>query len=364
VTERIITLSIFIKDRAMKQLRLSNEEISGLCLGLYMLIHSGIGSGDALALMAEDESKKEYKELLQSMAKDADCGMPLAEVFSRTGAFPQYVCGLLETGERTGRTEEALDSLAKYYEDWLRLERQVRSALLYPAVLLLVMLVVIAVLLVKVLPVFDQVYAQLGSSLTGVAGGLLAFGQALKAAMPVLCLLLGAAVLFLAAFGASAGFRDRVLAVWRRSFGNKGVSEKINMARVAQALAMGIGSGLSMEEALDQAASLVEDVPDASRRCRACASALADGMPLAQALWQNRVLPQAECRLLEAGIKGGAPGSAMAHIASRMLEDSEDALAEKVGLVEPAMIIVTSVLIGLILLSVMLPLMEIMTAIG
>jgi len=348
----------------MKQLRLSNDEISRLCQGLHMLICAGVGVGDGLALLAEDEEKKEYKEMLQSMAKDADCGMPLAEVFSRTGAFPAYVCGLIETGERTGRTEEALDSLAEYYEDRLRLERQVRSALLYPAVLLLVMLAVIVVLLVKVLPVFDQVYAQLGSSLTGVAGGLLALGQAMETAMPVLCLVLGAAVLFLGAFGASGGFREKVLGLWRRRFGNKGVSEKINMARIAQALAMGIGSGLSIEEALCQAASLVEDIPDASRRCRACAGALADGMPLAQALRQNGVLPQAECRLLEAGIKGGAVGGAMSGIASRLLEDSEDALAQKVSMVEPALIIVTSVLIGLILLSVMLPLMEIMAAIG
>ena len=348
----------------MKQLRLSNDEISRLCQGLHMLICAGVGTGDGLALLAEDEEKKEYKEMLQSMAKDADCGMPLAEIFSRTGAFPAYVCGLIETGERTGRTEEALDSLAEYYEDRLRLERQIRSALLYPAVLLLVMLAVIVVLLVKVLPVFDQVYAQLGSSLTGVAGGLLALGQAMDAAMPVLCLVLGAAVLFLGAFGASGSFREKVLGLWRRKFGNKGVSEKINMARIAQALAMGIGSGLSIEEALCQAASLVEDIPDASRRCRACAGALADGMPLAQALRQNGVLPQAECRLLEAGIKGGAVGSAMSSIASRLLEDSEDALAQKVSMVEPALIIVTSVLIGLILLSVMLPLMEIMAAIG
>ena len=348
----------------MNKLRLSNEEISRLCQGLQMLIHAGVGAGDAFALLAEDEEKSEYKDLLLKMARQADCGSPLAEIFSLSGAFPGYVRGLVETGERTGRTEEALVSLAKYYEDRLRLERQVRSALLYPAVLLLIMLVVIGVLLIKVLPVFDQVYGQLGSSLTGVAGGLLALGQTLGKAMPVLCAVLLAAGCGLGAFAVSQKFRDKVLGFWRKRFGNKGVSGKINMARVAQALAMGTGSGLSMEEALNQAASLVSDVPEAAERCRACAGVLESGMPLAQALRQNGVLPQAECRLLEAGMRGGALSSAMDHIADRLLEDSEDALVQKVSMVEPALIIVTSVLIGLILLSVMLPLMEIMAAIG
>lgn len=77
-----------------------------------------------------------------------------------------------------------------------KLNRRIRSALLYPAVMLVLMLVVIGVLLVKVLPIFDDVYMSLGGQLTGIAGGLLTLGRWLDKAMPVLWILLALIVVF------------------------------------------------------------------------------------------------------------------------------------------------------------------------
>lgn len=94
-----------------------------------------------------------------------------------------YVYGLLAVGERSGRTEEALSSLAAYYENRVRLDRRLRFILLYPAILLLIMLAVLVVLLTQVLPVFNDVYANLGSRLSGLAGGLLALDRVLDRAM-------------------------------------------------------------------------------------------------------------------------------------------------------------------------------------
>ena len=344
--------------------RLSYEEISNLCLSLSTLIHAGIGAGDGLSLLAEDEEPSEYKELLLQLADKADCGFSLSAAFRESGAFPGYVCGLLETGERSGEVEESLSSLAKYYEERMHMEKQIQSALLYPAVLLFIMLAVIVVLLSKVLPVFDSVYAQLGSQLTGIAGGLLVFGRLLDRMMPVLCGLLAAAVIFLVLFSGVASFREKILGSWNRKRGHKGVSGKLNHARVAQVLAMGMRSGLPVEEALELAAELVTDVPVIRDHCLKCASQLAEGLALTQTLREHEILPQKECRLLEAGMKGGAGDTAMGEISRRMQEDSEDSLHRAVSQVEPALVLVTSVLIGLILLSVMLPLVDIMSAIG
>lgn len=344
--------------------RLSYEEIRNLCLSLGTLIHAGISAGDGLSLLAADEDQSEYRELLLQLAEKADCGFSLSSVFQESGAFPGYVCGLLEVGERSGEVEETLDALASYYDERLHMEKQIKSALLYPAVLLFIMLAVIVVLLTKVLPVFDSVYAQLGNQLTGIAGGLLAFGQLLDKLMPVLCIVVLAAAVLLVLFSVSNSFREKVLGFWNRKFGHKGISGKLNGSRVAQVLAMGMGSGLPVEEALDLAAELTADVPVLYENCRACAGDLANGMPLTESLRKYGILPQTECRLLEAGQKAGTGDTAMQGIARRMQEDSEDALHSAVGRVEPALVLVTSVLIGMILLSVMLPLVDIMSAIG
>ena len=171
---------------------LSHEEISSLCLELSLLLHAGVGLGDALALLGE-ESDRSNRELLESMARQVDDGDPLSAAMKSAGCFPAYVCGLIEVGETSGRTEEALSALSRYYEDRVRMDRRVKSALLYPAVMLAVMLIVIAVLLVRVLPIFDDVYASLGGRLTGVAAGLLNIGRWLEGAMPVLFAVLAVA---------------------------------------------------------------------------------------------------------------------------------------------------------------------------
>ena len=271
---------------------------------------------------------------------------------------------LVEVGEETGRTEEALAALSRYYERRARLDRQVRSALLYPAVMLVLMLLVIAVLLVRVLPIFDDVYASLGGRLTGVAGGLLALGRGLDAAMPVLWVVLAVAVGFFAAFAGVESFRDRVLALWRRGRGDRGVSRRMNNARLAQAMAMGMASGLPLERSMELAASLMEDVPPARARCEDCRARLEGGASLSAAMGESGLLPAGACRLLEIGQRGGTADAAMDKIARDLSEDGEAALEELVSRVEPSLVLVCSVMVGVILLSVMLPLMHIMSAIG
>ena len=340
---------------------ITNTELSGLTMELYLLLHAGVGVGDALALLEQEET---YKDLLAGMSQQADSGAPLSACLRESGRFPAYFCGLIEVGEGTGRTEEALSALSRYYEQRARLDRQVRSALLYPAVMLVLMLLVIGVLLVKVLPIFNDVYISLGSRLTGVAGGLLALGRWLDSAMPVLWALLAAVVALCAAFALADGFRDKLLGVWRRRQGDRGVSRRINNARLTQALSMGMASGLPLEKALELSASLLSDNPAAQARCRSCCEQLDQGVSLAQAMRASALLPASACRLLELGQRSGSADMAMEKIARDLADDSDAAIEELVSRVEPALVLVCSVLVGLILLSVMLPLMHIMSAIG
>lgn len=343
--------------------QLSHSEIALFCQELALLLHAGVEPGSGLLLLAQDTAEPQLKALLRQITELTDEGLPLAEALKRSGAFPDYVCTLLHVGELTGRTEEALQALSAYYRQQVRLERRLRSALLYPAVLMLVMVAVIVVLLTKVLPVFNDVYGRLGGSLTGMAGGLLAAGRVLNAAMPLLCVLLALVLAFLVLISVSAGFRGKLLAFWRSRQGDKGISRKLHTARFAQALAMGLQSGLSAEEALKLASELLADLPSAPR-CLQCADALASGASLGKSLAEYDLLPPAQCRLLEMGIRSGCGDQVMNQIAEQLAEESDAALEARLGQIEPIMVLSTSILIGIILLSVMLPLLHIMTSMG
>ena len=117
-------------------------------------------------------------------------------------------------------------------------------------------------------------------------------------------------------------------------------------------------------EAVELGATLLKDAPAAVRRCEECRKLLEEGESLSKALGETGLLPASACRLLTLGIRGGSGDEVMEEIAQRLSEDAQLALENKVSKVEPALVLVTSVLVGAILLSVMLPLMNIMTAIG
>jgi len=343
---------------------LSHDELSSLCLGLSLFLHAGVDSGSALSVLAEEEKDTGRKALLSAMSAHMDDGHSMYDAFQMTGAFPAYVCHLVQIGEATGRTEETLQALAEYYDHRARLDRRLRSALLYPAVLLMLMLAVIVVLLTRVLPVFSEVYASLGGQLTGIAGGLLSFGQVLNSALPLLCVLLGVAVLALGAFAASSKFREKVLGLWRVRFGDRGVSCSLNTARFAQALSMGFASGLPLDDAIAQADVMMKDIPSAAKRCALCRELLQQGESLAYALGQAELMTSSACRLLTLGMRSGTVDRVMEGIAQRMLTEAQEDLERVVAKIEPALVLITSVLVGVILLSVMLPLMNIMSAIG
>ena len=348
----------------MKTKKLTNNEIGELCLSLSMLLHAGTGIADGLSLMAEDEEPSAYRDLLVSLAEAMDDGISFPDAVRQSGVFPSYVCGLLDVGRSTGRTEEALTALADNYQARASMDRRLRSALLYPAILLLVMLVVTVVLLVYVLPIFDDVYAQLGTSLTGAAGGLLALGGLLEKGMPVLCVVLGLLVVLVGGFAVSDTLRTRLVAAWRKRFGDRGISRGMSQSRFALALYMGVSSGQTISESVHMASELLEDVPAMQERCRSCLSYMDAGLQTAEAIKKSGLLPSAEVRLLETGIKSGSGDKAARQVAQRMEEQADSLLESRLGQVEPTLVVVSSVLIGVILLAVMLPLLHIMSAIG
>ena len=309
----------------MKQYHLSQEETAFLCQEMSLLFRAGVEPGSGLLLLAEDTADRRLRNLLEQIAGWTEEGMTLSDALRQSEALSAYVCSLLRVGEETGRTEEALQALSRYYFHQVQLSRRLRSALVYPVVLMMVMLVVIVVLLTKVLPVFEDVYARLGGALTGIAGGLLRIGQTLDAAMPLLCVILAAVLGLFGALVLLDGFRMRVLASIQRRWGHKGLLQKLNTAKFAQALSMGMYSGLPAEQALELAGELLAELPSADR-CKTCAEQLEDGISLAKALGQCDLLPSAQCRLLELGLRSGCGETVMSQIAEQLDADADDAL--------------------------------------
>lgn len=348
----------------MKKMKLSNDYLSAFSLQLSLLLHSGIPIGDGLHMLSEDEDDPDMKKLLSSMSRQMDEGLQLSDVMEESGCFPGYMVYMIKTGEDTGRSESALMALSDYYENQRQLSESVRSALFYPVILMLLMLLIIGILLVRVLPIFNTVYRQLGGSMTGIARGFLQLGNVLRQALPFI----GAVLLVITVLGLilyfSDSLRGKLTGCLKRRFGDRGILKKISMARFASALSMGMMSGLSIEDAMRTAMGFQEESDRIRAKYEQCLKELEEGEALADALKRAGIFPVLYCRMLSLGVKSGTGDDIMAQIAGRLKEDASRSIEKLVSRIEPVIVIITSILVGVILLSVMIPLMNIMASIG
>ncbi len=348
----------------MKYPELTNMALADLFGQLSTLIHSGIQLYDGLDILSEEEKDATFKALLSELSKKVEEGTAFSDALSEAGCFSAHVVGLLKMGESVGRFEETLDSLSRYYEDRERTSRQLKRAVTYPLVLLFMMAVVIVVLLTRVLPVFDNVYASLGGSLTGPAAALLALGGILNKALPYVGIVLGVVIIASALVLMIPAAREKAKMLWTLTRGDKGMYRKINNANFAEALSMAISSGMPLEEGVETAARLLSDNPRAKKRCEECLSKLEENGDLVAALSETELLPESACHILKIGLRVGEGDETMKKIAARLTEEAGEAMEERVAKIEPALVIFTTLAVGAILLSVMLPLINIMKVIG
>ena len=345
-----------------KPLELNDGILADLFHQLALLMHSGIRLDDALMLLSDEEEDERFSGMLKNTAEALETGVPFYQALEETQLFPSHVTGLLKMSEYAGRTQEALEALAADYENKDRLRRSLTRAFAYPSLLLLMMMVVIAVLLIKVFPIFNEVYASLGGSLTGIAALLLKAGDIFGTILPYIGILFAVVLIFVLIVQMMPALNKKITDLVKKLFGDRVLMR--NNAYFARAFAMALAAGLPIEEGLSLASTLLQDRPYALARCEKALKAMENGTEVVTALKEAELLTPAACRLLSVGLLTGSADSVMDNIAERMTAEAEEALEGTVAKIEPVMVLVTSLMVGAILLSVMLPLTNIMNTIG
>lgn len=342
---------------------LTNSYISAFCLEISMLLHSGITVRYGVEMMLDDETDADGRAVLGGLIAGLEGDVPLSEGLRSCGYFPAYVCNMVEIGEKTGRLTETLTALAENYERRERLSVAVKNAVLYPAIMLAMMIAVVLVLIVQVLPIFNDVFARMGAQMSPFAARLMEFGAWFRGASVVIAAVFLA--IFLAAFLCLVvpALRRGISGVFVKKFGGRGVFGRVAASRFVSSMSLAMASGISAQEGVELAASL-NDSAAISRKYEKCLAFLGEGKSLAESLKTSEILSARDARILSLGEKSGMADTAMAEIARRADTAVQDEISTIVGRIEPTLVIVTSVIVGIILLSVMLPMMGIMTTIG
>ena len=348
----------------MKQIRVPEEYLPIFCKELHGLVRAGIPIGEGLRLLREDETDPQVLAWLDDLYTFTQEGLPLSQALGESGAFPDYMTDMVYLAEGTGRLEDTLLSLSRFYDRRLRMKADIKSAVTVPVVLLAVMIAVVILLVTKVLPVFDSVFAQLGAKMGPVATGMMHAGASLAKAGTGIAVVLAVLAVLALIIALIPPLRERFTGWFQTRFGGRGILGQMAVSRFASSMSMATASGMSMEESVELSAKLCGGAREIDEKTAKCRQAILDGAGAADALADSGLFSTRDCRLMKLAEQTGSLHEALEDIAGRQEEESLRRIDRLVGAIEPAIVVITSVLAGVILISVMLPLMGLLSAGG
>ena len=312
-------------------------------------------------MLAEDAADPGSKALLESLHAALLDGAPLSDALSASGAFPGYIVRMVEIGQAAGRLDQVLSALAAYYRRESETASAIHRAVLYPAFMAVLVAAVFLVLMTRVLPVFQQVFEQLGLTLSPAAQALMAAGTAGQYVGGALVVLLavGAVVLLVLSRRQGAGARP----MEARLLGRGRAAQAVDRSRFSSAMALMLSSGLPLDEAMERTVRLLEGSA-LSPALADCQARMEQGEDFHRAVTGCGLLDGLQAGLLGAGFCSGVPEQAMEELASRCQEEADERLSALLSRLEFALVLLLCVAVGLVLLSVMLHLLGVLTAIG
>lgn len=340
--------------------KLNNRELSQFCEQFSIILRSGMSAIEGLAILNDDSQTPRGKEILSALSKDMEESGSLAHAMEESGAFPASATAYVRTGEETGCLDEVMAGLASFYQKEIQITEQIQSAVTYPLVMLGMMTAVIVILLVKVLPVFRQVFRQLGLEMTGISGALLGMGESLSSYSTVFLVLLAVIVAFIFFLAVHPKGQKLVHKAVYHFPGMKAIPVDLDYSRLCQCISMGIRSGLSPELYMELADAVVSQ-PEIKEKLHAIQEKLSQGFGFVEAITESGLFKAMDLRLISLGFQAGASDEVMEKLSARYEEQSVGTISHIVSILEPTIVIVLSLLVGLILLSVMMPLLGLLS---
>jgi type IV pilus assembly protein PilC len=324
------------------------------------MIDAGLPIVSGLDMLSNQAENPRFGRILQSVKVEVESGKSLSEAMgSHPRVFDDLFRNLVAAGEAGGILDVIFRRLATYLEKAAKLRRQVRGALVYPAAIMGVGVLVVFVMITKVLPVFEKMFIDLGAgSLPAPTRMVLALSHAITDNAIVFTLVVGAAV-----FGITMVMRtDRgrwafdVVILKAPIIGN--VMRKIAVARFTRTLGTLLSSGVPILDALDIVAKSAGNRVVA-RGILYARSKISEGKDIASPLLETGVFPPMVVQMIGVGEQTGAMDDMLQKIADFYEEEVDAAVTAMTNLLEPVMLVGLGGIVGGLLISMYLPIFEV-----
>ena len=347
-----------------KKSPIAARELAIFCRQISLIIGSDITIQQGVEMLVGQAESPRLQKALKNITAQMDEGMPFADAFAaQNEAFPDYLTGMVLVGSESGMLDVVFAQMADYYEKEHKMQRKVSAALTYPSVLTALMLGVIALLVLRILPMFEQILTSMGGTMPGLTRGLMDMANFLVdhiiwLVIAVALIIILYAVYKITPFGKKASAQNQL-----RSPITGSVRRRVMAARFARSTGILLQAGVPILQALNTVQFMTGN-EFGNNKVTEVMNHVSDGKTLTEALQEAKLFPPLFIRLISVGETTGHLDEMMLRSAGIYDEEVDDALERLTTAIEPFLIIILSVIVGIILLSVMLPMINIMAQIG
>lgn len=339
------------------------KDISLFCKQMSVMLESGIPLNNAVDILEQQATSKNLKSSLKIVSKSLKEGSQLSKaMLDQEGMFPDLLIRMVQAGEKTGKLDEVLEKMSEHYNKELKTSRQIRGAMIYPAVLAFLAVAAVLALLYVVIPSFSGIFEQSGMAMPLPTRIVLAASNFVRSYWYILFGVTGILVFLFLRYRSTEVGRYQLdrLKLWLPVI--KGPMQKIVTARFASTLAILTSAGIPLVEAIESAAATTNNAV-VIEKMKIANEGLQKGERLTGMITSTGLFPPMMLSMVKIGEESGSLESMLVKTSDYYEEELETAIKQLLSLLEPAMIIVMGVIIGGIVASVMLPMFELAHAV-
>jgi type IV pilus assembly protein PilC len=343
---------------------ISQKEIAVFTRQFSVMIDAGLPLVQCLEILGGQQENRVFQKILFEVRQDIESGATLADSLRKhPKAFDELYCNMVAAGETGGILDTILQRLSQYIEKIVKLRSAVRSAMVYPVAVIVIAIGVVWIILWKVIPTFATLFAGLGAQLPLPTRITIALSKFIGAWWWAIFAILGMSIFAIYRYHKTYKGRRVIDGLLLKMPVLGDVLKKIAVARFCRTLGTLVSSGVPILEALEITAktagnAVVEDAIMETRK------SIEQGKTIAEPLKATSVFPSMVVQMVAVGEQTGALETMLNKIADFYEDEVDEATANLLALLEPIMICFLGIVIGGIVISMYMPMFDLINKIG
>lgn len=358
-----------IKKKAEKSLnislkslkRIKSKDLTVFSRQFATMINSGLSITKSLNILGEQTENSKLADIILQVKQDVEGGRALSEALSKHGkVFPPIFISMVRAGETGGILDDVLLRIAEHFEKQASLKSRIKSAMAYPAAMFGFSLLIVFVMITFIVPIFVKMFSQLGGTLPLPTRMLLFSSNMLRKYFFIWILLIAGAIFGFRKYGSTENGRYVIDSIKLKLpiFGK--LSTKIAIAQFTRTFGTLVSSGVSILQTLEIVGEAAGNAV-VTRAVEKARSSIKQGETIANPLSQNPVFPPMVVHMISVGEETGSLDSMLNKIADFYDEEVGTMVESLTSIIEPVMIMVMGIMLGFIVVSLYMPMFQVIT---